>query len=62
LARLVRVTGYDPFIAETELTAQGAGSFRLAVAGAVAQGAVVSDWPRGGGGLQEGPTNKMLPV
>src|SRR4249920_1220864 len=25
-----RVTGYDPFIAETPLTEQGAGSFRLA--------------------------------
>jgi len=28
------VTGYDPFIAETELTAQGAGSYRLARAAA----------------------------
>ena len=29
-----QVTGYDPFIAETELTANGAGSFRLARAAA----------------------------
>ncbi len=33
-ARGARVTGYDPFIAETGLTAQGAGSFRLARAAA----------------------------
>jgi ubiquinone/menaquinone biosynthesis C-methylase UbiE len=35
LAKLgARVTGYDPFIAETEMTAHGAGSFRLTKAAA----------------------------
>lgn len=33
-AQGARVTGYDPFIAETPLTEQGAGSFRLANAAA----------------------------
>src|ERR1700728_1477956 len=37
LAKLgARVTGYDPFIAETELTEHGAGSYRLAKASAEA--------------------------